>query len=139
MPAPTPYLHFPGTAREALDFYAAVFGCGVEVHTFAEFGRDEAAPDAVAHGRLVDGPVTLFAADQAGAEETFRSEGLMFALLGAADPATLRAWFAALADGGRVVEDLQPRSWGASDGQVVDRFGLHWLVGFEGEDASSAG
>lgn len=25
-PPPTPYLHFPGTAREALTFYGQVFG-----------------------------------------------------------------------------------------------------------------
>ena len=24
------------------------------------------------------------------------------------------------------------RPWGASDGQVIDRNGLHWLIGFEG-------
>ena len=28
---------------------------------------------------------------------------------------------------------LQP--WGATDGQVVDRFGLHWLIGFEGDES----
>lgn len=59
----------------------------------------------------------------------------MFSLLGTADPATLRRWFDGLSDGGRVVDDLQRRPWGASDGQVVDRFGLHWLVGFEGDEA----
>jgi PhnB protein len=36
-----------------------------------------------------------------------------------------------LSEGGRVVDDLQVRPWGASDGQVVDRYGLHWLIGFE--------
>ena len=75
MTAPTPYLHLPGTARDALSFYAGVFGCGVTAHSFAEVGR--------------------------------------------------------LAAGGRVVPDLQRRPWGASDGQVVDRFGVHWLIGFE--------
>jgi len=37
----TPYIHFPGTAREALTFYGDVFGCAVELHTFAEFGRSD--------------------------------------------------------------------------------------------------
>jgi PhnB protein len=55
----------------------------------------------------------------------------MLSLLGAADPATLTEWFDRLAQGGRIVDDLQPRPWGASDGQVVDRYGLHWLIGFE--------
>ena len=135
MTAPTPYLHLPGTAREALSFYGEVFGSRVAAHSFAEFGRQDGPADAVAHGYLVDGPVALFAADVAGDEPPLRCAGLMFSLLGAADPATLRGWFTGLAAGGRVVEDLQRRAWGASDGQVVDRFGVHWLIGFEGDEA----
>ena len=134
MTAPTPYLHFRGEARAALTHYADVFGCGVQLHTFDEFGRTDGPADAVAHGFLVDGPVALFAADVAGDEPPFRSEGVMFALLGAADPTTLSRWFGSLAEGGRVVDDLQKRTWGASDGQVIDRFGVHWLIGFEGDE-----
>jgi PhnB protein len=128
-----PYLHLPGTAREALTFYGGVFGCPVQLHSFAEFGRTDGPADAIAHGYLVDGPVALFAADVAGGEPSLRAEGLMLALLGTAVAATLRQWFAALSDGGRVVDDLQERPWGASDGQVVDRYGVHWLIGYEGE------
>lgn len=131
MTDPTPYLHLPGTARAALTFYGDVFGCGVELHTFAEFGRDDGPADAVAHGSLTGGPVALFAADAAGDEAPLRCEGVMFALLGTAAPETLRTWFARLSEGGDVVDDLQVRPWGATDGQVVDRFGVHWLIGFE--------
>lgn len=133
MTSPTPYLRLPGTARNALTFYADVFGGRAVVHDLAEFGRTDGPPDAVAHGYLEDGPVAVFASDAVGDEGSFTSEGLMFALLGTADPATLHRWFDALAAGGRVVDALQQRPWGASDGQVVDRFGLHWLVGYEGE------
>jgi PhnB protein len=131
MVAPTPYVLFPGTAREALTGYAAVFGGRAELHTFAEFGRTDGPADAVAHGVLVGGPVALAGADAAGDERPVQVTGLMLSLLGTADPATLRGWFTGLADGGRVVDDLQRRAWGASDGQVVDRYGLHWLIGFE--------
>ena len=134
MTAPTPYLQLPGTAREALTFYGEVFGCAVQLHTFEEFGRDDGPGDAIAHGYLEDGPVALFAADVAGDEPPFRCEGMMLSLLGTASPATLRTWFADLSAGGRVVDDLQKRFWGASDGQVVDRFGMHWLLGFEPRD-----
>jgi PhnB protein len=129
--APTPYLHFPGTAREALTFYGEVFGCSVRLHTFEEFNRTDGPSDAIAHGYLTDGPVGLYAADVAGDEPSLRCEGIMLSLLGADAPSTLRVWFSRLADGGRVVDDLQVRPWGASDGQVVDRYGLHWLIGFE--------
>jgi PhnB protein len=135
MTAPTPYLHFPGTAREALTFYGEVFGCAVQLHSFAEFGRTDGPADAVAHGYLQDGPVALFAADVAGDEPAFRCEGMMLSLLGTASPTVLRGWFARLSEGGRVVDDLQRRPWGASDGQVVDRHGLHWLIGFEGDES----
>jgi PhnB protein len=94
MTDPTPYILFPGTAREALTFYGDVFGCAVKLHTFAEFNRSDGPSDAIAHGYLAEGPVALSGAD-----------------------------------------DLQTRPWGASDGQVIDRYGLRWLIGFEGGES----
>jgi PhnB protein len=134
MTAPTPYIHLPGTARDALTFYGDVFGCAVQLHTFEEFGRTDGPATAIAHGYLVDGPVSLFAADVTGEEPPFRREGMMLSLLGTSTPSALRSWFTRLGDGGLVVDDLQTRPWGATDGQVVDRFGLHWLIGFEGDE-----
>ncbi|MQW74845.1 VOC family protein [Nocardioides sp. dk4132] len=138
MTHPTPYIHFPGNAREALTFYGDVFGCGVQVHTYAGFGRVDGPAEAVAHGMLVDGPVALFGADAGPDDSPLKSEGLMLSLLGAAAPDVTREWFTRLADGGRVVSDLQMRGWGATDGEVVDRYGLHWLLGFEPDAADEA-
>ncbi len=136
MTDPTPYILFPGTAREALTFYGEVFGCPARLHTFEEFNRTDGPADAVAHGYLTGGTVRLFGADVAGDERPFRSEGMMLSLLGTADPSTLRRWFARLGEGGRVVDDLQTRPHGVSDGQVIDRYGLHWLIGFEGDESN---
>lgn len=127
----TPYLHLPGTAREALLFYRSVFGGELGMNTFAEFGREDGPADAVAHGMLT-GPVTLFAADVATGEPSLRLEGVMFALLGAAEPEELESWFAALGEGGQVVDPLQRRAWGDHDGQVRDRYGVLWLIGYQG-------
>jgi PhnB protein len=135
MTDPTPYVLFPGTAREALTFYGDVFGCAVDLHTFAEFNRADGPEDAIAHGTLTGGPVTLFGADVSGDERPLRCEGLMLSLLGTTDPSTLRTWFSRLSEGGRVLDDLQERPWGASDGQVIDRYGLRWLIGFEGDES----
>lgn len=131
MTAPKPYLNMPGNARDALTFYQQVFGGELTFHTFIDFGRTDGPETAIAHG-VLDGPVSMYASDAAEGEESFTAPaGLMFALLGAADPATLTRWFGQLADGGTVVDDLQERGWNASDGQVQDRFGIHWLIGFE--------
>jgi PhnB protein len=132
MTPPTPYIHFAGTARDALNFYGDVFGGTVQMHTFEEFHRSDGPAEAIAHGYLRDGPVQLFGSDVAGDEPPLRCEGLMLSLLGTADPATLKNWFSRLSEGGEVVDDLQVRPWGDSDGQVIDRYGLHWLIGFEG-------
>jgi PhnB protein len=93
----TPYLHFPGTAREALTFYGDVFGCAVEFHTFAEFNRTDGPADAIAHGYLTEGPVSLYGSDVSGDERPFRAEGMMLSLLGTAAPSTLRTWFSRVA------------------------------------------
>ena len=132
--APTPYVHFPGTAREALTFYADVFGGSAQLHTFEEFNRTDGPADAIAHGYLTGGPVMLSGADSAGDDASVHCEGMMLSLLGTAAPSVLKQWFSRLSEGGKVVDDLQVRPWGASDGQVIDRYGLHWLIGFEESD-----
>jgi PhnB protein len=126
----TPYLSFPGTAREALEFYRDVFGGELYLGTYGEFARDDGPADAIAHGML-RGDVELFAADAGEGEATLRLEGVLFSLLGTAEPETLERWFAALAASGSDVDQLQERPWDAHDGQVTDRFGVRWLIGYE--------
>lgn len=130
MTAPTLYLWFPGTASEALGFYRDTFGGDLELHTLGEMGRTDGPVDAVGHGVLT-GPVTLYGSDVVGDEDPLSMTGLSIALLGTADGPTLTRWFASLAEGGTVLDDLQERPWGACDGQVVDRFGVRWLIGYE--------
>ena len=127
----TPYLHFDGDARGALEFYRDVFGGELVINSYADFGREDGPADAVAHGML-QGPVELFASDAAPGEPTLELRGILFSLLGTAEPATLEEWFAALAEGGDVLDPLALRPWGDHDGQVRDRFGVAWLIGYQG-------
>lgn len=131
MANPELYVLFPGCAREALTRYAEVFGGEVWLNTYGEFGRTDGPADAVAHGG-VTGPVTISGADAGEGEEPVRMEGLMLSLLGVEEPATLHRWFDGLAGGGEVLDPLQTRPWGDTDGQVRDRFGLRWLIGYQG-------
>ena len=127
----TPYLHFDGAARGALEFYRDVFGGDLVIHSYGDFGRDDGPADAVAHGML-QGTVELFASDAAPGEEPLALRGILFSLLGTAEPAELERWFAALADGGTVLDPLALKPWGDHDGQVRDRFGVTWLIGYQG-------
>lgn len=130
MTAPLIYIGFPGTAREALHFYADVFGGELSLHSYEDFGRTDGPASAVAHG-VLDGPVTLAGSDAPEGQKSVRCEGLMLSLLGTAEPAVLREWFDKLSAGGSVSDPLTLRPWGAFDGQITDRHGLHWLIGYE--------
>lgn len=130
MTAPMIYVSFPGTAREALGFYCDVFGGELALYTKGEFGNTDGPPDQIAHG-VLNGVVTLAGSDAPADGQPVRFEGLMLSLLGTAEPEVLHSWFDQLAEGGRVVDPLAPKPWGASDGQVIDRHGLHWLIGYE--------
>lgn len=130
MSIPTLYLWFPGNAREALTFYGETFGGDVQLHTYSEFSRTDGPEDAIAHGE-VGAPVPLFGADAAGDERTIEMHGVAVSLLGTSDGATMTGWFDKLSDGGTVVDPLQKRPWGDTDGTVVDRYGVKWLIGFQ--------
>jgi PhnB protein len=127
----TPYLSFPGTARQALTFYQQVFGGVLVLNTLADFGREDGPADAIAHGML-RGPVDLFGSDAGPDDPGLRLDGVLFSLLGTAEPVILEAWFAALSEGGRDIDFLQLRPWGDHDGQVTDRYGVRWLIGYQG-------
>ncbi|MDT0180473.1 VOC family protein [Microbacterium sp. ARD31] len=126
----TLYVWFPGNAAEALTFYRDVFDGRLELHTYEEFGRTDGPAEAIAHG-ILGGPVRLYGTDAAGDEPSVSQTGVSMALLGTADPETLTRWFDGLSDGGTVLDPMQKRPWGSTDGQVVDRFGIRWLIGYE--------
>ncbi|MGP6172383.1 VOC family protein [Microbacterium sp. A196] len=125
-----PYLYFPGNAAEALGFYHGVFGGELQLFTYEQFGRTDGPGAAIAHGQL-KGVVELFASDAAGDEDAVHMVGATFSLLGTAEPTTLQKWFAALGEGGGIIDPLQKRPWGDFDGQVTDRYGIRWLIGYQ--------
>ena len=63
-----PYLTFKGTARQAMEFYASVFGGNLAVNTFAEFGAaDSPDADLIMHAALeTDAGYTIMASDVPG-------------------------------------------------------------------------
>jgi len=126
----TPYLSLPGTAREALTYYREVFGGELVLYTRADMGRQD-TPEAIAHGML-QGPVELFASDADAGDPPLALSGILFSLLGAAEDDVLEQWFAALSKDGTDIDQLQLRPWGDHDGQVTDRYGVRWLIGYQG-------
>lgn len=139
-----PYLTFPGTPREAMEFYRDVFGGELTVTTFGELHalpEDSPSLDKVMHAQLVSPHVTIAASDliEETPVEIIFGNAFSLALMGEAEDAeTLTAAFDRLAEGGQVVMPLAPQMWGDLYGSLVDRFGTSWMVDVAGAPGAAA-
>ena len=125
-----PYLTFPGTAREAMEFYQQVFGGELTVSTFVEYGMVEAgaAADLVMHAQLeTPSGFTLMGADTPPGMEYTPGTSITVSLSGD-DVDDLRGWFAKLSEGGTVSMPLEKQMWGDEYGSLTDRFGVPWMA-----------
>ncbi|WP_025156773.1 VOC family protein [Leifsonia aquatica] len=132
-----PYLNFRGQAREAMDFYASVFGGEVTRSTFAEFQVSQEPSEAewIMHSQLATpAGFTLMAADVPAHMELKDGSTISVSLSGD-DEAELTGYYEKLIVGGTVVEPLSKAPWGDSFGMAVDRFGTQWLVNIAGTPA----
>lgn len=124
-----PYLTFDGTAREAMTFYQSVLGGELAVSTFGEFG-DADAPYAnqIMHAQLeTPSGFTLMASDLPPGMPGPATGGFAVSLSGAEDD-ELRGYWDGLSDGATVTVPLEKQMWGAEFGQLVDRYGVSWMV-----------
>lgn len=132
-----PYIGFNGNARQAMEFYHAVFGGELELGTAADFGAPAApdahdaadAPDAakIMHARLdTPGGYTLMAWDVPEGVPYHPASNVAVSLGG--DDGELRGHFAKLSVGGTVTMPLEKQAWGDEAGSLVDRFGTTWMV-----------
>ncbi len=134
----TPYLSFTDNAREAMEFYASVFGGELSVMTFADMGgmgMPEDRHHLVMHSQLaIDDAVTLMGSDMG---EHAHPNGSI-SLSGDTGDAALPTWFTGLSDGGEVKNPLEAAPWGDTFGQVTDKFGVAWMFNITGAGAGAA-
>ena len=132
-----PYISFPGTAREAMEFYRDVFGGSLALSTFGEVGgtSDPADAEKIMHGMLeTDSMFTLMGADNPPGTEHSPGNNIAVSLSGT-DADELRGYWQKLSDGGTVTVPLEKQMWGDEFGMCMDRFGIAWMVNIGQEEA----
>ena len=132
-----PYLGFRNNAREAMEFYASIFGGKLDMNTFKEFNAstDPAEDDLIMHAQLEGEHGVVFMASDTPARMDYRP-GTNFSMsLSGDDEPVLSGWFQKLSDGGTVTMPLNKAPWGDTFGMCVDRFGVNWLVNISGSTA----
>ncbi|GAB3943635.1 VOC family protein [Corynebacterium tapiri] len=134
---PIPYIDFNGRTKEALEFYADIFGGSTTISVFRDLmtaeqvGEDHL--DKVMHGELtVDGEPMLFASDgQPGKTPTYGDAIQLSLVTNSAHAERYTTYFNALAADGEVAMPLERAPWGAHFGIVNDKYGLSWYFNIE--------
>ncbi len=124
-----PYLNFPGSARQAMEFYESVFGGTLTVMTLRRCrGRGHAGP-AAGHARDAqdDERVHPHGLGPASRHRPPARERDRLSLSGD-DADELRGYWAALSADGTVTVPLELQMWGDKFGACTDRFGVSWMV-----------
>ena len=124
-------ISFQGNCDEALTFYKEALGAEVkEVAYFRDappnHGMDESLPpNFVMHSEVTIFGTQVTMTDGGTAPITGDYFSLMLSF-GSVQEVT--SVFNKLAEGGKIVSELQPQFWTALAGDVQDKFGINWHV-----------
>ena len=127
------YLFFAGQCEQALQYYQQHLGATLT--TLMRFSDSpEPVPEEllapgfehkVMHCEFTLGNSTLFASDGCNTEDKPSGFSLAFTVADAADATRV---FEALAHNGQVVMPLAATFWSPLYGQVIDQFGIPWMI-----------
>ena len=136
--AVNPYLNFAGNTLEAFEFYRSVFGGEFPmVLRYRDFpgnmGAPEADGDRIAHIALPIGPNVLMGTDLVGDQAaSFNPGNNSFIVLAPDSADEAKQLFDGLSAGGTATMPLQATEWAEQYGILTDRFGVQWMVNYEG-------
>jgi PhnB protein len=122
-----PYVNFNGNCREAVNFYAKVFGIAApRIMTFAEtppnpsFPMDAATKELIMHAEIeVLGTAIMFSDVPPGMKFIKGNDISLIVQSKSTDDIT--RWYKAMKEGGTVAMELGPQSWSKLYGFVYDK------------------
>ncbi|MGP5310363.1 YciI family protein [Vreelandella alkaliphila] len=135
------HVAFPGTCREAMQFYADVTGGQLEcLLTYAETPAAEHVPTAL-HDHVIHASLNLRGRRLMGADmaaDCYTPPQGVEIQLEYRDIEQAARTFAQLAEGGKIVMPFEATFWSPGFGMVTDRFGVGWMVNVPSENCPSA-
>ncbi len=125
-----PYLHFNGTAEQAIKLYESALGARtadlMRYGDVAEMKIADEHKSRIMHSLLRIGDAEFMVGD-AWPGRPFVSEGNVEVCLHFDDPADMAKKFEALAEGGKITMPLDDTFWGARFGALTDAHGIQWM------------
>ena len=131
------YFNFNGNCREAVEYYAEVFGTEKpQIMTFGDappnpgYQLPEEAKNLVMHARLtISGSNVMFSDTFPGSPFT-QGNNITLAFV-SKDLDEIKSVFSKLKEGGTVGMELQETFWSKCYGQVTDKFGIGWQLSLD--------
>ncbi|WMJ87634.1 VOC family protein [Anaerocolumna sp. MB42-C2] len=128
------YLIFNGNCREAVEYYASVFGTEIpQIMTMGEAPEDPDYPVPEEYKKLI-----MFARLNISGSNVMFSDNVNNSAYAQGNNISLTVvhnnendlinWFERLKDGGKVELELQETFWSKCYGSLTDRFGIHWQL-----------
>ena len=123
------YLNFNGQCREAMTFYQECLGGELTLQRVAESPMAAQLPAIeganIMHSILTRGELVLLGSDMMGNKV---EKGNTVALcLRCSSNEEINNCFNKLAVGGRIKIPLHQSFWGATHGELIDKYGINWM------------
>jgi PhnB protein len=128
-----PYLNFNGQCREALTFYQQCLEGELQLQKISESPMAAKMPSEkgplILHGALSKaGATLLFGSDMIG--ENLRPGNAVNLCLHCTTDEEIHRFFDRLAVGGQIKVPLHQSFWGATFGEIKDKFGINWMLNY---------
>lgn len=129
-----PYLQFLGNCREAMEFYKSALGGELTLTTVGETPSAGQMPgqnkDSIMHSTLKGEGWIIAGSDMMLTNE--RTNGNANALtIDCSSEDEIKTIFGKLSAGGNVIFPLRTEFWGATFGQLIDKYGNRWMLNYE--------
>ncbi|MFT3826606.1 MAG: VOC family protein [Chitinophagaceae bacterium] len=132
----TPYLHFPGNAADAMNFYRSVLGGDFTI--YQQFKNVPGSEKMSAEDQekfihislLTPGGHSIMATDTPASMEQVVPGNNFHICIHATDESEADTLFDSLSAGGRIEMPMNKTFWGAYFGMCVDRFGTRWMINY---------
>jgi PhnB protein len=128
------YLTFGGNCREAMNFYKDCLGGELTLQTIGESPLADKMPaaikDCILHATLAKDNLILMASDMVSEKGLVKGNAVSLAI-NCSSEKEIQNFYEKLSVGGTKDHALEQSFWGATFGDLTDKYGNHWLLNFE--------
>jgi PhnB protein len=125
------YLTFNGNCREAMNFYKDCLGGELTLQTIGESPLADKMPaqmkECILHATLIKDKLILMGSDMVGENGLKKGNAVSLAINCSSDE-EIQSFYENLSAGGNKDHALEASFWGATFGDLTDKYGNHWLL-----------